>query len=72
MAKTRNIFAVADSMGHVDIKSMEPYQHQELKPLRERPSMNAIQSEKGAPASADSARLKPVGTFLGTMAQAAD
>jgi integrase len=34
MAKTRNTFAVADSMGHVDLKSMEPYQHQELEPLR--------------------------------------
>jgi integrase len=35
MAKTGNTFAVADSMGHVDLKSMEPYQHQELEPLRE-------------------------------------
>jgi site-specific recombinase XerD len=34
MAKTRNTFAVADAMGHVDLKSMEPYQHQELEPLR--------------------------------------
>lgn len=34
MAKTKNTFAVADSMGHVDLKSMEPYQHQELEPLR--------------------------------------
>jgi hypothetical protein len=25
--------AVADSMGHVDLKSMAPYQHQELCPL---------------------------------------
>jgi GMP synthase PP-ATPase subunit len=23
------------TMGHVDLKSMEPYQHQELEPLRE-------------------------------------
>ena len=34
MAKTKNTFAVANSMGHVDLKSMEPYQHQELEPLR--------------------------------------
>jgi len=34
MAKTRNTFAVADSMGHVDLKLMEPYRHQELEPLR--------------------------------------
>ncbi|MGA7318248.1 MAG: hypothetical protein WBX22_30265 [Silvibacterium sp.] len=26
---------MAKSMGHVDLKSMEPYQHQELEPLRE-------------------------------------
>ncbi len=30
-----NAFAVARSMGYVDLKSMEPYQHQELEPLRE-------------------------------------
>src|ERR1700733_9958873 len=30
-----NASAVAKSMGHVDIKSMEPYQHHELEPLRE-------------------------------------
>jgi hypothetical protein len=35
MEKSRNAFAVAKSMGHVDLKSMEPYQHQELEPLRE-------------------------------------
>jgi len=34
MEKSRNAFAVAKSMGHVDLKSMEPYQHQELEPLR--------------------------------------
>jgi hypothetical protein len=34
MAKTRNTFAVADSMWHVDLESMEPYQHQKLEPLR--------------------------------------
>jgi hypothetical protein len=34
MAETKNTFAVADSMGHVDLKSMQPYQHQELEPLR--------------------------------------
>jgi hypothetical protein len=35
MEKSRNAFAVAKSMGHVDLKSMEPYQHQELEPLQE-------------------------------------
>jgi len=35
MEKSRNAFAVAKSMRHVDLKSMEPYQHQELGPLRE-------------------------------------
>jgi hypothetical protein len=36
MEKSRNAFAVAKSMGHdVDMKPMEPYQHQELEPLRE-------------------------------------
>jgi len=35
MEKSGNVFAVAKSMGHVDLKSMEPYQHQELEPLRE-------------------------------------
>jgi integrase/recombinase XerD len=35
MEKSRNAFAVAKSMGHVDLKSIEPYQHQELEPLRE-------------------------------------
>jgi hypothetical protein len=35
MEKSRNAFAVAKSMGHVDLKSMEPYQHQELEPQRE-------------------------------------
>lgn len=30
VAATGNIFAVSAQMGHVDIKSMEPYQHQEL------------------------------------------
>ena len=35
MEKRGNAFAVAKSMGHVDLKSMEPYQHQELEPLRE-------------------------------------
>ena len=35
MEKSRNAFAVAKSMGHVDLKPMEPYQHQELEPLRE-------------------------------------
>ena len=35
MERSGNAFAVAKSMGHVDLKSMEPYQHQELEPLRE-------------------------------------
>jgi site-specific recombinase XerD len=34
MEKSRNAFAVSKSMGHADLKSMEPYQHQELEPLR--------------------------------------
>ena len=35
MEATGNIFAVADSMGHVDVQSMKPYQHPRLEPLRE-------------------------------------
>lgn len=35
MKETKNVFAVADSMGHVDLKSMAPCQHQEIDPLRE-------------------------------------
>lgn len=35
MEATGNIFAVADSMGHVDVQSMKPYQHHRLDPLRE-------------------------------------
>jgi integrase len=35
MEKSKNAFAVSKSMGHADLKSMEPYQHQELEPLRE-------------------------------------
>ncbi len=35
MAKSKNAFAVSKSMGYTDLKSMEPYQHQELEPLRE-------------------------------------
>jgi hypothetical protein len=34
MEKSRNAFAVNKSMGHADLKSMEPYQYQELEPLR--------------------------------------
>ena len=34
MEKSGNVFAVSKSMGHADLKSMEPYQHQELEPLR--------------------------------------
>jgi len=34
MEKSGNAFAVSKSMGHADRKSMEPYQHQELEPLR--------------------------------------
>jgi hypothetical protein len=32
--KSGNAFAVSKSMGHADLKSMEPYQHQELELLR--------------------------------------
>ena len=32
---TGNIFAAADSMGHVDLQSMKPYQHHRLDPLRD-------------------------------------
>jgi integrase len=35
MEATGNAFAVADSMGHVDLQSMKPYQHHRLDPLRE-------------------------------------
>jgi integrase len=35
MAETGNTFAVSKAMGHKDIKSMEPYQHQDIKPLNE-------------------------------------
>ncbi len=35
LATTGNLFAVAGSMGHVDLKSMEPYQHHDLAALRE-------------------------------------
>jgi len=34
MEKTGNGFAVSKSLGHADLKSMEPYQHHELEPLR--------------------------------------
>ena len=34
MEKSGNAFAVSKSMGHADLKSMEPYQHQEPEPLR--------------------------------------
>jgi hypothetical protein len=34
MEKSTNAFAVAKSMGHVDLKSMEPYKHQRIEPLR--------------------------------------
>jgi hypothetical protein len=34
MEKSGNAFAVSKSMGHADLKSMEPYQHQVLEPLR--------------------------------------
>ena len=33
MEATGNLFAVSKSMGHRDIKSMEPYQHQKTEPL---------------------------------------
>jgi site-specific recombinase XerD len=35
MERSGNAFAEAKSVGHQDLKSMEPYQHQELEPLRE-------------------------------------
>jgi integrase len=35
LAATGNLFAVAASMGHVDTKSMEPYQHHNLDSLRD-------------------------------------
>lgn len=35
MAATGNTFAVSKSMGHADIKSMAPYQHQDINPLNE-------------------------------------
>lgn len=35
MAATGNMFAVSKSMGHADIKSMQPYQHQDIDPLNE-------------------------------------
>jgi integrase len=35
LAATGNLFAVAASMGHVDTKSMEPYQHHDLHELRD-------------------------------------
>ena len=35
MEATGNIFAVADSMVHVDVQSMKSYQHHRLDPLRE-------------------------------------
>ena len=34
MEKSGNAFAVSKSMGHADLKSMEPCQRQELEPLR--------------------------------------
>lgn len=34
LAATGNLFAVTGSMGHVDLKSMEPYQHHDLASLR--------------------------------------
>jgi integrase len=35
MERSGNAFAVSKAMGHADLKSMQPYQHQELEPLRE-------------------------------------
>jgi integrase len=35
MAATGNVFAVSKSMGHADIRSMTPYQHQDIDPLNE-------------------------------------
>ena len=35
MKETKNVFAVADSMGHADLKSMKPYQHHGLEEIRD-------------------------------------
>jgi integrase len=37
---TGNIFAVADSMGHVDVQSMKPYQHHRLEVIDRRNEAN--------------------------------
>jgi integrase len=43
---TGNLFAVRDQMGHVDIKSMAPYQHQEIGQLVV--AMNKRNADRGA------------------------
>ena len=59
MAKTKNTFAVANSMGHVDLKSMEPYQHQELEPLR------AVINERNRAREKRQLEEQPAGSGLG-------
>ena len=45
---TGNLFAVGASMGHVDTKSMEPYQHHDLRSLRDAINLrNRDASESG-------------------------
>lgn len=63
MKETRNVFAVADSMGHVDLKSMAPYQHQEIDPLREA-IKRRNQARKAAPVTQPHEAKIP-GTILG-------
>ena len=46
MAATGNVFAVSKSMGHADIKSMAPYQHQDIHALND--AINERNRERGA------------------------
>jgi integrase len=46
MAATGNVFAVSKSMGHADIKSMAPYQHQDVHALND--AINERNRERGA------------------------
>src|SRR3984893_13275117 len=45
MAATGNVFAVSKSMGHANIKSMAPYQHQDIHPLND--AINERNRERG-------------------------
>jgi site-specific recombinase XerC len=63
MGKTGNTFAVADSMGHVDLKSMVPYQHQELEPLRD--AINERNREREERRKEERAAIS--GTLWGTL-----